>query len=318
MNTSISAPRDATTPERPPEYVEINVGLPCNNSCLFCIHGDVRGSDRLWRPATEARAELRHLRDMGRSSVCFVGGEPTAYPHIVDVIGWAKEFGYRGIALCTNGTKFSDAAFVDELLKAGATHLTISFHSRLPEVEDALTGLPGNFERKLQGLKTLLSRKAAGVLTDNVSLAPVLNRRNYQDISGYIEFFHGLGVDVIHFNYIWPKANVLGDKKIVPSYREAMPEIARAIILNERRWRTRLSFGGVPSCMLRWSGLDLSAHASTYFAERYFDRRTNGRDRLRTHAPVCASCPRYEGCDGVWKSYADIWGLGELNGVEAA
>jgi MoaA/NifB/PqqE/SkfB family radical SAM enzyme len=322
------------TPERPPENLELNVGMACNNRCVFCVSGDASATERRWLPGEAAREELRRFRDLGCSSVGFLGGEPTAYPRIVDAVRWAKELGYTRVALCTNGTKLSDEAFVDALLDAGATRFTISLHSRLPEVEDALTGLPGNFKRKLRGLVALLARKAAGRLPDNVSLNPVLNRRTFQDMTRYAEFFRGLGVDDIRFNYIWPQARVLGDKTMVPSYRETMREIVRTVLLNEKRWRMTLSFGGVPPCMLRWAGAELSPRASAHLAARYFDESgvdlrtrvsTNGdrfdwgerkRDRLKTHAPGCASCLWYERCDGVWKTYAELWGLDELVPVE--
>ncbi|NNN06200.1 MAG: radical SAM protein [Elusimicrobia bacterium] len=331
-----TAADSAATPERPTENLELNVGLACNNRCLFCMSGDARAPERRWLPAEAAREELRRFRDLGCTSVGFLGGEPTAYPHIVEAVGWAKELGYRRVALCTNGMKLSDETFVDALLGAGATRFTISLHSRLPEVEDALTGVPGNFARKLKGLKTLLARKAAGRLPDNVSLNPVLNRRTYLDMTDYIEFFRDLGVDDIRFNYIWPQARVTGDKSMIPSYREAMPKIARAVLLNERHWKMTISFGGVPPCMLRWTGLNMSARAAAHFAERYFDEsgvdlstrvsangdrfdwRERKRDRMKTHAPACFACLWYERCDGVWKTYGDMWGLDEMVPVEAA
>lgn len=331
-----TAADSAATPERPTENLELNVGLACNNRCLFCMSGDARAPERRWLPAEAAREELRRFRDLGCTSVGFLGGEPTAYPHIVEAVGWAKELGYRRVALCTNGMKLSDEAFVDALLNAGATRFTISLHSHLAEVEDKLTEVPGNFARKIKGLKTLLARKAAGRLHDNVSLNPVLNRRTYLDMAGYIEYFRGLGVDDIRFNYIWPQARVTGDKSMIPSYREAMPQIARAVLLNERRWKMTISFGGVPPCMLRWSGLSMSPRAAAHFAERYFDEsgvdlstrvsangdrfdwRERKRDRMKIHAPACSGCLWHQRCDGVWKTYADMWGFDEMVPVEVA
>ncbi|MEQ1918524.1 MAG: radical SAM protein, partial [Elusimicrobiota bacterium] len=238
--------------------LELDVGMACNNRCVFCVSGDAKSAERRWLPLERAKEEIRAFHDGGCRSLGLLGGEPTAYPHILDSVRYARSLGYERVAVCTNGTKLSEPAFTDGLIEAGVTRFTISFHSHTPALEDKLTGLPGNFERKLKGLRHLLTHKAAGRLPDNVSLNPVLNRKTYLHLKEYIEFFRGEGVDDIRFNFIWPQARVEKDREMIPTYREAMKEIVRVVLLNESRWKMGLSFGGIPPCMLRWSGVKLS------------------------------------------------------------
>ena len=316
--------------------LELNVGMACNNRCVFCMSGDVASSERRWLPLERAKEELRHFYGKGCRSLGFLGGEPTAYPHLLECIGYARSLGYQRIALCSNGTKFSDPDFVRDVIDAGTTRFTVSIHSHTAEMENALTGLPGNFDRKLKGLRLLREYREKGRLPDNVSLNPVLNKKTLSDLEAYIEFFRGEGFDDIRFNYIWPQSRVRRDRDMIPRYREAMPEILRVILLNERRWKMHLTFGGIPICMLRWGKAKLSPKLAEHLGSRYLSEsddlptqvslqgreRFNWQDRkknmLKTHRKGCEKCRYAPVCEGVWKTYAELYDLDELVPVEPA
>lgn len=312
--------------------LELNVGTLCNNRCRFCSSGEVPGARR-WLPLERAREEIRRHYEQGCRALGFLGGEPTVYPHLLDCIRFARSLGYQRVTLCSNGTRLSDAAFVESLLAAGVTRLTLSLHSQQAPVEDRLTGVPGNWERKLRGLRLLLEHRAQGRIPHGVSLNPVLSRRTLDGMEGYIEFFRGLGVADIRFNYIWPISRAEHDRGMVPAYREAMPEILRILMLNEKRFQIHLSLGGVPRCMLRWGGVRLSGRLAAAIARKYlceaedlptevfaneerFNWQARKHDHYKTRAPACARCLYAPTCDGVWRTYAALYGLEELAAVE--
>lgn len=313
--------------------LELNVGMACNNRCVFCISGDVPTAKRHWLALDRAKEELDHFYEKGCRSLGFLGGEPTAYPHIIDCIRHANSLGYQRIALCSNGTKFSDPDFVRDVIDAGVTRFTISIHSHTAKMEDHLTGLPGNFERKLKGLRLLREYREKGRLPDNVSLNPVLNKKTFPELEDYIEFFRKGGFDDIRFNYIWPQSRVQHDPEMIPRFREAMPEILRVILLNERKWKMHLTFGAVPICMLRWGGADLSPKLAEHLGLKYLSEsddlptlvslqgreRFNWQDRkknmLKTHIDDCGKCRYAPICAGVWKTYAELYDLSEISPV---
>src|SRR5436190_911475 len=115
------------------------------------------------------------------------------------------ELGYTRVAVCSNGMKYDDAAFVRALVDAGVTRFAVSVHSHLPEVELDLVKVPDALERKVAGLKNLLAERAAGRLPDNVSINPVLNKKTYRHIVEFLYFFEGLGINDIRFNFIRPE-----------------------------------------------------------------------------------------------------------------
>ncbi|MFA6316115.1 MAG: radical SAM protein [Elusimicrobiota bacterium] len=322
-------------PRTPPKRIEIHLGARCNNRCVFCMSADRRDKHEPWAGLERITAELEHFRRAGCTMVGFLGGEPTVHPHILEAVAHAKKLGYERIALCTNGTRLADKAFCLRLADAGVTRVTVSVHSHLAEVEDALTRVPGNHAKKVAGIRNLAALRRAGRFPDNISLNPVFSRRNMRTLKEFVLFFAGLGVDDVRFNFIWPHGEVPADRTWIPSYREAMPHAVRLMLLAEKRAvRSHVTFGAVPKCMLRLAGVSgrlLDRLASRYLDEAVFDPSNEvslanmegrpedrfswqevKRDVFKTMSPRCRECRFYGGCDGVWKSYAELYGLGEL------
>ncbi|MCR4296564.1 MAG: radical SAM protein [Elusimicrobia bacterium] len=324
-----------------PRRVEIHLGTLCNNRCAFCMSSMNRDDHEPWAALERVKEELRHFRAEGCRSAGFLGGEPTVYPHIIESISYAKSLGYDRISLCTNGTRLSDRAFCGALIEAGLTRATLSVHSHRAEVEDGLiTGVPGNFARKLAGIKNLLALRAEGRLPGNIALNPVLCRPNLGEMEEYLAFFGALGLDDVRFNYIWPQGEALGERRWIPSFKEAMPKILRVMLRGEKRPRGRLTFGGIPKCALLLAGVKgplLEHLAAKYLDEAGFDpdndvsmATRNGpmpdrfvwqekkKDTLKAKGPACPRCAHHARCEGVWGSYAELYGFGELTPLAAA
>lgn len=322
-------------PRGTPRRLEINLGLLCNNRCVFCMSSKLRDAKSPWAPVGKVKDELAHFYGEGCRSVGFLGGEPTVYPHLLECVAFAKRLGYARIAICTNGTRLSDAAFCRRLVSEGVTRVTLSVHSHRAEIEDRLiTRVPGNFARKLAAIRNLLALVREGHLRDNVSLNPVLSRKTCREMADYIVFFSGLGVRDIRFNYIWPEGDAEDDPEWIPAFRDAVPEIVRLLILNETRFRLRLTFGGVPPCTLRLAGISerlLEHLAGKYLDEASYDPATQvsrpgagaessqrfvwqeeKRNVLKAMSPECGSCRHFSGCEGVWKTYVRLYGFEEF------
>ena len=318
----------------PREGVEINLGMMCNNRCVFCMSGIERDHKEPWAPSERIREELEHFRARGCRAVGLLGGEPTVHPQIVESIAYARDLGYDSIALCTNGTRLSDAAFCRKLVEAGLTRVTLSVHSHRADIEDGLiTLVPGNLERKLTGLANLQALRREGAFKDGISLNPVLCGPTLDLMEEYIAFYGALGLHDIRFNYIWPRGEVLTNLDWTPPLRDSMSRIVRVMLHNEKRPRTRLSFGGVPRCALLLAGVSgrLFEHlASKYLDEDVFDppKDVSLADRrgpdarfvwtdvkknvLKSKGPRCRDCSHEPRCEGVWTSYCDLYGFDEL------
>lgn len=315
--------------------VEIHLGTLCNNRCVFCMSGVERDHKEPWAELSRVREELRHFRKAGCRAVGFLGGEPTAYPRLLEAVADARGLGYDRIAICTNGTRLSDRAYCEALVEAGLTRVTVSVHSHRAEVEDGVVTLvPGNLARKVAGLGHLAALRDAGRLPGGVALNPVLCRPNLREMEEYRDFFGARGVDDVRFNFIWPQGGARTDPAWVPTFREAMPWIARTMLRDEKRPRGHLTFGGVPRCALRLAGIGGRLEerlAARYLDEAGFDPDNDvslatksgplldrfvwqevKRDALKTKAASCAPCAHRARCEGVWATYADLHGFDGL------
>lgn len=246
-NQPESAFRDAR------KNVEINIGKACNNRCVFCIDGLPKREDRSYMPWPQMQAELTRWYEDGYRSVGFLGGEPTTYPKICDSVAFARELGFTRIAIATNATKLRLPHFTDRILDAGLTRVTISMHGHTAELEDKLTRVPGNFDKKCAAIRYMVAKrkKDPTVLKDGLSVNIVLNGWNYKYLPKMMKFFYvDMGVDDLRVNFIRPEGYAEGDADLTPRYHKVVPYLIKAIVLAETHFKKVFTFGGLPMCAL--------------------------------------------------------------------
>ena len=319
--------------------VEINIGKACNNRCVFCIDGLPKAEDRSYLPWERMRDEIDRWYEAGHRSLGFLGGEPTTYPGIDRAIAYARDKGFTRITIATNATKLRLVPFTDKLLDAGLTRVTVSMHADTAALEDRLTRVPGNFEKKVAALRHLVSRRREGQLRDGLSINIVVNGWNYKVLPRMLRFFfEEIGVDDIRANSIRPEGYSEGSATLCPPYATVVPYLLKAVLLNEFHFKKSFTFGNFPLCTLPRELAGSEALLRKYMGE-YRDLSTdcsvradaqddgvtrveagrarfNWQDRKRFDlkgAPAaCASCDLNSVCEGVWRGYLEIWGDAEF------
>ena len=126
----------------------------------------------------------------------------------------------------------------------------------------------------------------------------------------------------------------VGSKDLTPRYRDVVPYLVKAVILNEHHYGKIFTFGGFPRCVLPKKLLADRAFLQKYMGE-YRDLSTDcsikqdgaghgiaqvegGRARfnwqerkrrdLKDQPEACHRCVAADMCEGVWKGYLDIYG----------
>lgn len=319
--------------------VEINVGKTCNNKCVFCLDGMPSRQDRAFIDFEVMKRELERWRAQGHLSVGFLGGEPTTYPKIVESVAYARQLGFTRIALATNAMMLRRMEFVDKLLAAGLTRVTISMHGHTKQLEDELVMVPGAFEKKCTAIRNLMQRKNEGHLRDGVSVNVVLNAKNAPHLLRMMRFFFDtMGLDDLRVNFVRPEGYAEGNPELVPTYTDVVPLLTKAILLNEYHFRKTFTFGGFPLCVLPEALLRSRHLLAKYCGDVYRDLSTdcsiraeseygvasledgrarfNWQDRkrydLKHHMASCAKCALTDVCEGVWNGYLDLYGAGEF------
>ncbi len=324
--------------------VEINVGKICNNKCVFCLDGMPATELRRYMPWPDMQAEIRRWYEAGNRSLGFLGGEPTTYPWIVDAVRLGKELGYSRITIATNGTKLFRHDFAERLLDAGLTRVTMSCHGHTAALEDKITGVPGNFDKKASALRFLVEKRDRGLLRDNVSVNIVVNGWNYKYLPSMLKYFYSLGLDDVRANFVRAEGFAWEDQSVVPRYTEVVPYVVKAVLLNEFRYKRTFTLGSFPLCTLplalvgsrsmaqRYLGefrdLDTDCSIRTATSEGFADgvaqveggrARFNWQERkrsdLKRQVATCDHCSYNHVCEGVWKEYLQIHGESELRAI---
>jgi len=170
-----------------PFQVVWNITRACNLKCLHCYESaGVKGPDELI--TDEALRGIDILADAGVLILAFSGGEPTIRPDILQLIQRSSD---RGMftAVATNAIVFSSSEKVKEFKRAGLQFAQISLDGLDPETHDYFRGVPGTFEKTVQGIKNCV---AEGLF---VEIATTATRYNLKEIPALVDFAAKLGVN---------------------------------------------------------------------------------------------------------------------------
>ena len=322
--------------------IELNVGKACNNRCVFCLDGLPKQEDRSYMPLPEMKAEITRWYESGHRSLGFLGGEPTTCPWLPEAISHARGLGFTRITIATNATKLRLEHYLERLLTAGLTRVTVSMHGHTGPLEDKLTRVPGNFEKKVAALRLLVKARDAGRLADNVSVNIVVNGWNYKHLPRMLRFFYeDIGLDDVRANFIRAEGYAEEEPELTPRYTDVVPVLMKAILLNELHFKKSFTFGGFPLCVLPTELLanqrlckkvlgeywdldtDCSIRALGPGAEYGIAKVDEGRARfnwqdrkrfdLKHHMDKCRTCRFTDICEGVWKNYLGFHGESEFS-----
>jgi heme b synthase len=139
---------------------------------------------------------INSLLEVGRPILVFSGGEPLSRPDILTLARYARDRGLT-TALATNGT-LVDETMARGIAAAGIGRVAISIDGANPDTHDKFRGIPGSFEKALQGFQHL---KQAGMsLQINCTLA----RHNAREREDIYQLALKLGADALHIFMLVP------------------------------------------------------------------------------------------------------------------
>jgi len=350
---------------RLPVLGEIALTYRCNNRCSFCYIGETltetrkqhgsrpaarpecnrspAGSGEAWGQqargreltATQVKKIIRVFKyKAGIPFFSFTGGEPLLRPDLESLVRYAVRLGLR-VNLISNGTLI-DKKRAYALRRSGLTTAQISIESALPEVHDTLTGMPGSFEKTLEGIKNL---KAAGIA---VQTNTTLNNVNVGSIVRLPEFLKGQGIRRFSMNLYIPTGKQQARGELFFPYTD-VGEIIDMIKKQARMlgltfywyspvphcYYNPLAAGlGNKSCAAMDGLLSVSPNGdvlpcSSYklplgnllrqkFSRIWFSERAAYFKNKRFAPAQCSGCPDFNACQSACPLYWDYAGTAEL------
>lgn len=198
-----------------PFQVVWDVTYGCNLKCKHCYAeaNKARIDELNDREAVEL---VDKLGKMGVTILAFSGGEPLVRSNIMELAQRASDNGMY-VSMATNGTLITKEK-ARELRKAGVEFLQISLDGATPETHDAFRGIPGAFERTINGIKNALDE---GFF---VNVATTATKMNINEIPDIIDLCDKLGVNwFMAYNFIpTGRGRNIVDTDLSPQEREDM------------------------------------------------------------------------------------------------
>jgi radical SAM protein with 4Fe4S-binding SPASM domain len=145
--------------QRVPLQVSIEVTRRCPLECLHCYNnlpmGDLEAKQRELTKEEHFRV-LDELVEMGCFWILYTGGEIFARKDFLEIYTYAKQKGFL-VTLFTNGTIINEQ-IADYLAEWPPFAIEITLYGRTRETYEALTAIPGSYDRCLRGIRLLKER----------------------------------------------------------------------------------------------------------------------------------------------------------------
>ena len=168
-----------------PYQIVWDVTYACNLRCKHCYANAGKPlPDEL--TTEEAKRAIDIFDRAGVTILAFSGGEPLVRPDIFELARYASDKGMY-VAIATNGTLIT-SEIAKKMKDAGIQFVQISLDGATPETHDEFRGIPGAFERTINGIKNSVK---AGFF---VEIATTATRFNYKEIPDIIDLAEELKV----------------------------------------------------------------------------------------------------------------------------
>jgi radical SAM protein with 4Fe4S-binding SPASM domain len=177
-----------------PFLVVWNYTNACNLRCKHCYqNAGAPASDEL--PTAKRKEIVDELDREKVVSLAFSGGEPLIRPDFLDVARYAAKKGIY-VSVATNGTMITKTTAI-KLREAGIGYVEVSLDGANSEVHDTFRGVPGCFEKAIEGIRNLVD---SGIYT---CIAATVTKHNIHNIPAIVELGKKLKVKrVVVFNFI--------------------------------------------------------------------------------------------------------------------
>ncbi len=183
--------------------MEIEFSRVCNFRCSYCyVDEKIDCASELNR--AEIKDVILQAKELGAQKIIILGGEPSIYPHLIEMIDFLDENGLV-IEMFTNGSG------IDQQLAAALAgykvRVALKMNSRDEHIQDKLAGKKGAFTIINQALAAL---KGAGYPSEELFLAisTVICRQNIKELPALWQWLREENIEP-YFEVITPQANAL-------------------------------------------------------------------------------------------------------------
>lgn len=186
--------------------MEIEFSLRCNFRCPYCYVADDAVLEKELEP-DEIRDVIVQAQSLGAGKIIVLGGEPTIYPGIADMVRFMGGLGLE-VEIFTNGSgitpEFARFLFEEKV------RVVLKMNTFDEALQDRLAGCAGAFQTIRRALESL---RQAGYPGDDAFLAAstIICRQNFDELPELWQWLRDRGIEP-YFEIMTPQSRAIDNR----------------------------------------------------------------------------------------------------------
>lgn len=170
------------------KFAWLEVTQRCNMRCVHCYEGKEHFESDSPLSFEKWISILDELYEVGCNSIQFIGGEPTLYNKLPELVDYAYQKGFKSIVIFTNLSNLSEK-LLKSIINSGCK-IRFSIYGSNAFIHESVTQIKGSFEKLVKNLKILIK--------NNVKVSPafIVMKENEDDKDNMCTFLKSINSDL--------------------------------------------------------------------------------------------------------------------------
>lgn len=251
------------------QWLEILLTYKCNVWCEFCYLGNLKWEYKQNMSKGKVLSILEKGYIDGKKTVVFSWWEPTLDENLPFYVEYAKKVWFKHIRVHSNGWKFVDYDYTQDLYEKWMSGVTISIHW-YKQVHDSITKYNGSFDIILKSFinfERLISKDK----NFSVDTNSIICRKNYKYLKQLLIFLLKFHIKRRMFTYTFDTVlyhNFHELKKVIVSYEELKKPLDSLLEFCQENQIKDFVLDSVPFCLIKEKYWHFIEH--NYLPEKFF------------------------------------------------
>ena len=175
-----------------PQSMHFELTNLCNERCIHCLYTKDSSNEL---SAEEIQEILLQLEEIGVFYLSLSGGEIFVRKDIEDILDFLLEHRFL-LTIYTNGTLLRRSS-IERLKSLNPQSMEISVYGATAEVHDAITKVPGSFQKTISSIRTLKDAGLNTILKGFLLKDNFNQRRQMVDMAGELGVLHAMDFNLI-------------------------------------------------------------------------------------------------------------------------
>ncbi|MEJ6783709.1 radical SAM protein [Aminobacter sp. Piv2-1] len=281
------------------KYISLTMEFRCNLACRHCM---IEGTmDRLAPQSDEMFERLleHNARTGDWTGLILTGSEITLRRDLPDLARRARASGFEHVRIQTHGMHLGREAYSRLLVDAGVDEFFVSVAGSDAATHDAITTVPGSFDKTLRGLEILDRYESVATITNTV-----VTEESYRLLPDLVDALAHLGrLTQMEFWFYFPMKET-DEKGLIANHLDALPYLKEAVRKAHALGR-EVEIKNFPQCLLGSDSILLVNDQPQLFIDpAFWDEFSRNGFYQCPHRQICVS----KQCLGLNAAYIERFG----------